>query len=168
MPEAVIIAGANGAGKTTLARRMLPLAHPDCIFINADEIQREQPALSHPVAAGREMLRRLNEMVDCRRSFAIETTMSSRMYAQRIPAWKELGYTVLLYFIEVPDADYAVKRVAMRVRAGGHDIPEADIRRRYERGLDLYESRYRQLADVCYRWRATNEGAELVEEPFQD
>lgn len=163
MPEAVIIAGANGAGKTTFARQMLPAAYPDCMFINADEIQRERPEFSHPFAAGREMLGQLSEAVEKQQPFAIETTLASRMYIQRIPDWKSRGYSVDLHFIEVPDADYAVKRVARRVAAGGHDIPEADIRRRYARGLRLFTEVYRDQADACYHWKTEDTGLSLIE-----
>jgi len=163
MPEAVIIAGANGAGKTTFARSVLPGWYDDAVFLNTDEIQREKPALNHPVAAGREMLRRLDEVVANKESFVVETTLASRMYAQRIPVWKDLGYTVELHFIEVPDADYAVKRVAQRVALGGHDIPEHDIRRRYERGLRLFNGIYRGSADACYHWKTDDTGLALME-----
>ena len=62
-PEAVLIAGANGAGKTTFAREFLHVRYPGASFLNADEIQREGGALSHPVAAGRELIRRLAGLV---------------------------------------------------------------------------------------------------------
>jgi len=123
MPEAVIIAGANGAGKTTFARSVIPGWYTQALFLNTDEIQRERPDLKHPVAAGREMLRRLDTAVANKRSFVVETTLASRMYVQRIPAWKTIGYTVELHYIEVPDADFAVKRVAQRVALGGARHP---------------------------------------------
>lgn len=163
MPEAVIIAGANGAGKTTFARSVLPGWYVNAVFLNTDEIQRERPELSHPVAAGREMLRRLDDVVSNQQSFVVETTLASRMYAQRIPAWKALGYTVELHFIEVPDADFAVRRVAQRVALGGHNIPEVDIRRRYERGLRLFVDSYRGLVDACYHWKTADTGLSLIE-----
>lgn len=162
MPEAVIIAGANGAGKTTFAREFVPMRFPDAQFINADEISRESDSLSSPVAAGREMLVRLRAAVEQRKDFAIETTLASRSYAQQIPAWQEAGYRVTLHFIEVPNADFSVERVAQRVANGGHDIPEPDIRRRYERGLRLFNETYRQIVDAWYHWKASQEGLSLV------
>ena len=77
MPDAIIIAGANGAGKTTFARQVLPALHPGVPFLNVDEVQIENPAFAHPVAAGREVLRRLEDRERLRGSFALETTLSS-------------------------------------------------------------------------------------------
>lgn len=61
------------------------------------------------------------------------------------------GYTITLIFLEVPDADFAVARVALRVAMGGHPSPEDDVRRIYARGSALSETVYRSLADVWYR-----------------
>ena len=139
MPEAIVIAGANGAGKTTFAREMLPALYPDIEFLNVDEVQAEGSGFAHPVAAGRELLRRLGEAEQRRDTFAIETTLSSTMYARRMRSWRVLGYRLSLHFIQLPSEDFAVQRVAMRVAAGGHPVPEADVRRRYHRGLALFE-----------------------------
>lgn len=57
MADAILIGGANGLGRTTSARQLLPLEYPEALFPNADEIQRESVRLSHPVEAGRELLR---------------------------------------------------------------------------------------------------------------
>eukprot|EP00752_Nemacystus_decipiens_P013674 g12127.t1 len=164
MPEAVIIAGANGAGKTTFAREFVPVRFPDAQFINADEISRESEVLANPVAAGREMFKRLKEAIEKQEDFAIETTLASRSYALQIPEWQEAGYRVTLHFIEVPDADFAVQRVALRVKRGGHDIPEPDIRRRYERGLSLFHEKYQSIVDEWYHWETSKEGTKLVKE----
>lgn len=158
-----MIAGANGAGKTTFARQLLPAQHRGMRFLNADEIGREAPSFQHPMAAGRELLRRLDEAFDERASFAIETTLSSVMYAHRIPDWQAAGYWAILHFIEVPSADFAVARVAKRVAAGGHDIPEVDIRRRFERGLRLFSDVYAPMMNRWFHWRIDAEGLSLVE-----
>jgi len=94
MPESVLIAGANGAGKTTFARHFVPLAFPNAAFLNADEIQREGGALESPLAAGRELIRRLGNIVANEHDFAVETTLSSSQYARRIPAGRTRGYTI--------------------------------------------------------------------------
>ena len=160
MPEAIVIAGPNGAGKTTFARELLPALYPDVEFLNADELQLEG-ALAHPVAAGREFLRRLAESERRRDSFALETTLSSTMYVRHMRAWRLAGYRIALHFIELPSEDYAVQRVAMRVAAGGHDVPESDIRRRFRRGQALLEQVYKPAVDEWYHWYSDEGGLRL-------
>jgi predicted ABC-type ATPase len=64
-----------------------------------------------------------------------------------IPEWRRAGYYVTLFFLEIPTADIALQRVALRVSQGGHDIPEADIRRRVVSGKRNFVSIYRNLVD---------------------
>jgi predicted ABC-type ATPase len=162
--EAIVIAGANGAGKTTFARQFIPVAYPDAEFLNADEIQREGAPFAHRVSAGKEFLRRLSDLERRRASFAVEITMSSRMYVMRLRRWSVLGYRISLHFIELPSADEAVRRVTERVAAGGHSVPEADIRRRFERGLLLFRDVYKPLVDEWYHWFSDERGLRLVDD----
>ncbi len=159
-PEAILIAGGNGAGKTTFARQFLQVRYPGAHFLNADEIQREGPAFSHPVAAGRELLRRLHELTGRRESFAVETTLSSRRYVDKLREWSGMGYRTSLHFIELPSADFAVLRVATRVAAGGHAVPEIDVRRRFERGVRLLPV-YKPMVDRWYHWFSDERGLRL-------
>ena len=58
-----------------------------------------------------------------------------------------MGYRVELFFLSLPSADAAVQRVAERVRQGGHDVPEATIRRRFDAGKRHFVRLYRPLVD---------------------
>ena len=159
----IIIAGPNGAGKTTFAREFLP-QEADCpTFINADLIAlglspfRPETAA---IRAGRLMLEMIGDCVRRGESFAIETTLSGRSYAQMIPQWKQQGYRIILFFLELPSADLAVQRVADRVAQGGHHIPEPVIRRRFTAGKENFLGVYKALAD---EWRHyDNAGEEPV------
>ena len=140
MPQIVILAGPNGAGKSTLATRLVP---PGVPFLNADNIARTlapAPGQNADLAAGRLLLARIDEAVQAKTSFALETNLANRTLATRIPRWQEAGYTVSLVFVWLPSVDLAVERVAARVRTGGHHIPEATIRRRYKAGLRAFSS----------------------------
>jgi predicted ABC-type ATPase len=83
------------------------------------------------------------------------------MYARRVRDWQSWGFRVSLHFIEVPSADFAVRRVAMRVAAGGHEVPEADVRRRFRRGLDLLARVYKPVVDEWYHWYSDDGGIRL-------
>ena len=146
----IIIAGPNGAGKTTFAREFLPQEAGCPVFVNADLIAAGLSPFAPEraaIQAGRLMLEAIAQHVALRESFAFETTLSGRAYARQIPQWRQLGYRVELFFLSLTSADMAVQRVAERVRQGGHDIPEATIRRRFDSGARLFPDVYQPLVD---------------------
>ena len=58
------------------------------------------------------------------------------------------GYHITLVFLSLPTAGMAVARVAARVTQGGHNVPERDIRRRFEAGLNNFHHAYKQIVDA--------------------
>jgi len=152
-PNLYIIAGPNGAGKTTASFNLLPeLLHcPN--FVNADEIAKGlSPFAPNDMAvqAGRLMLKRIEELLPQRADFAIETTLATRSYVRLVHRAQELGYRVHLLFFYLETEQQAIERVAQRVSNGGHDIPEADIRRRFKRGINNLVNLYAPICDVVY------------------
>ena len=149
-PRIIIVAGPNGAGKTTFAREFLPQEAGCPVFVNADLIAAGLSPFAPEraaIQAGRLMLQAIQQHVAKRTSFAFETTLSGLGYARQIPLWRRLGYFVSLYFLSLPSAAIAVRRVAQRVRQGGHDVPEATIRRRFVSGKRLFTDVYQPLVD---------------------
>lgn len=133
----IIIAGPNGAGKTTFAREFLPKEAGCLLFVNADLIAAGLSPFDPGVAeirAGRLMLEEIRSHVQKGESFAFETTLSGRQFARMIPKWQEIGYRVKLVFLRLESVDIAIKRVRVRVRQGGHNIPKDVIYRRFEAG----------------------------------
>lgn len=147
----IIIAGPNGAGKTTFAKEFLPSEAGCPIFINADLIAAGlspfQPETA-AIAAGRLMLDLIRLHAEKGDSFAFETTLSGRGYARMIQAWREKGYRIELFFLRLPNVQFAVERVAQRVRQGGHGIPQDVIARRFSAGLEQFNSVYKHLVDT--------------------
>ena len=161
----LIIAGPNGAGKTTFATEFL-LNEAGCrTFINADMIavglNPFEPERS-AVAAGRLMLRLIDEYVGKGETFAFETTLSGRSYARMIPRWQASGYWVRLCFLRLPTADMAVARVRNRVREGGHNVGEEVVRRRFDAGWRNFERIYRDIVNEWRLYDATEESPRLV------
>ena len=148
----VILAGPNGAGKTTLAREYLPAGLP---FVNADliaaELVPEDPAAA-AVRAGQVMLEQLDALARAGRSFALETTLAGRNYVRRLERWRASGYVAELIFLQLPAPEMAVRRVRLRVRQGGHDIPEAVVRRRFDAGLRNFRELYSGAVDFWMRF----------------
>ena len=166
MKRILIIAGPNGAGKTTFATEFLPNEAGCPEFVNADLIaaglspfQPDQVAF----AAARLMLARIGELITAGKSFAFETTLSTRSWLRHIPRWKSLGYRVKLYFLRLPDPDFAIRRVEARVRLGGHSIPPDTVRRRFARGLENLHRGYLDLVDEWSIYDASEDPPRLLE-----
>ena len=150
-PKILIIAGPNGAGKTTFAREFLPHEANCPDFINADLIAAGLAPFQPETAAfraGRLMLAEIHEKVSQGKSFAFETTLSGRTYVKLLRECRANGYQITLAFLRLPTADMAVARVAARVTQGGHNVPERDIRRRFEAGLKNFHEVYKKFVDA--------------------
>lgn len=151
-PICYIIAGPNGAGKTTFAMEFLPRTAGCRNFVNADLIARGLSPLNVDAAAmeaGRLFLRQIRQQVQARRDFAFETTVSGLAYAQLLKTMKQEGYSIRLYYLWIPTVALTLRRIAERVKRGGHDIPGAVARRRYRKGLINLFRHYMPLADYC-------------------
>lgn len=149
--KVIVIAGPNGAGKTTFAREFLPNEAGCPVFVNADLIAAGLAPFAPETAAvqaGRIMLRELDRHFAARRSFAFETTLAGRGYVNQIRRWQAAGYRVKLIFLQLDRPETAIARVALRVRQGGHHIPEDTIRRRISAGRDHFDRLYAPLVDA--------------------
>ena len=145
-----IISGPNGAGKTTISYTILPEILNCNEFVNADEIAKGLSPFNPnklAIQAGKLMLKRIDDLLDERKDFAIETTLSSKTFLKTITKAKDKGYLITVLFLWLNSIDLSVERVKIRVSEGGHDIPEETIRRRYEKGLKNFFNLYIPIAD---------------------
>lgn len=153
-PTLCILGGCNGAGKTTLARELLPRLGL-MRFLNADEIARGLSPLDPTLSAfkaGRLVLEEARVLIAAKASFALESTLSGRAQVALIRKAKANGYRILLHYIIIGSATQAVARVALRVKLGGHHVPEDDVHRRFERSRRHFLEDYLPLADEWVLW----------------
>ena len=152
-PRLYVFGGPNGAGKSTLSQRILADVSRAPEFVNADVIARGLAGLDPDIAAfaaGRVMLAHMRELLREKRTFAFESTLSSKTFAAFLQRAIDDGYYVELTYVWLSSAALAVKRVKHRFATGGHFIPEAVVRRRYPRSACNARWRYFPLVD---RWR---------------
>jgi len=145
-----MVAGPNGAGKTTMSLALIQGPSILYEFLNADEIARGL-APKHPesmaLTASKLMIKRLKELLDADKSFAFETTASGTNYVKHLKFAKSKGYELSLAFLWLSKPEEAMKRVAQRVKQGGHNIPEDSILRRYYLGIKNLVMHYLPLVD---------------------
>ncbi|MCR5805995.1 MAG: zeta toxin family protein [Oscillospiraceae bacterium] len=148
MKKYLIFAGVNGSGKTTLYRTNEEFY--DMPRINLDEIVREFGSWKNSAdvtKAGRIALQNIRSCFERNISFNQETTLCGKNILKNIYKAKEQGYMIDLLYVGVDSPETAIKRVAQRVRDGGHGIPEEDIRRRYVQSL----ANLKDILPVCDR-----------------
>lgn len=178
MPTPVlhVLAGPNGAGKSTFADRiLLPVTHLP--FVNADLIAAAKwpdDTAAHAYEASRIAAAMRLQLMASRTSFVTETVFSHPSKLQGIHQASSLGYLVYLHLVAVP-MELSLARVAERVRRGGHEVPEAKVRERYERlwPLTVEAARTADRATVYdnsraerpYRIIASLERGRLLAEP---
>ena len=147
-PQVAVLAGINGAGKSSSADPILRDRMRMPVFVNADTIARGLNAFdvdSEAIKAGRIMLEHLRELAAKRRSFAFETTLSGRTYADWLKELCAVGYAAHLFYFWLDSPTLAITRVANRVRSGGHHIPDDTVRRRYSRSIRNFLELYRPV-----------------------
>lgn len=150
MPRFFIISGCNGAGKTTASYTLLPQLLNLHTFVNADEIADElspQDPERESLRAFRLMLERMDQLIARGEDFAVETTLATKSLAGIIENAQQLGYKVGLLYFWLKSPELAVKRVAIRVASGGHNIPENTIVRRYWQGMQNLRNIYLPRCD---------------------
>ncbi|DAA98213.1 TPA: hypothetical protein CPT80_00720 [Candidatus Gastranaerophilales bacterium HUM_9] len=143
-----IIAGANGSGKSTLAEVLLKEKNLE--FLNADEIAKEispNAINSVPIKAGKEYFKRLKIFFDDNKSFAVESTLSGNNIVKIINTARVKNYKIILVYSFLQNCTTCIERVKKRVENGGHNVPEADIIRRYYKSIVKFWDKYRLLVD---------------------
>ena len=145
------MAGPNGTGKTTFAREFLPNYAKCPNFVNADLIAQGLSPFNPRIAAikaGKLVLSRIDEFARSGADFGFETTLSGRTHLNMFRRLKAGGYSVHIFFLWLPGVELSLFRIKDRVAEGGHDVPAADVRRRFTRSVSNFFNTYRSLADT--------------------
>jgi predicted ABC-type ATPase len=150
-PLCIVIAGPNGAGKTTFAREFLlkdagivHFVNPDLIAGGLSPLRPELAAL----AAGSLFLGELDRLGKTNSDFAFESTLSGLAYLRRLKRWKAAGYRVRTVYLRISSPQIALRRIAARVKQGGHNVPHRDVLRRFTRSWINFIKHYRLFADT--------------------
>lgn len=141
MPTFTVVAGPNGSGKSTLTR-LGRETFQDSAVLDPDAIASSLAATGEaPVSAidaGREVLRRSEDLLASRQSFLVETTLSGNTYLRMMVRARSFGYHVVFLFVGTSGVTINQARVRARVKKGGHNVPEEDQLRRYPRSMSNF------------------------------
>lgn len=99
----------------------------------------------------------LRASVAVHKTIGVETVLSSGKYRSLVETAQTLGFEIWLLYVVLDSPDRNVERVRLRVKKGGHDVPEDKIRARYSRSLEQFPW-FLDRADRA--WIYNNSGAE--------
>lgn len=161
-PRLTLIAGANGSGKTTLTSdsdvfRAIPVLDPDMI---ARTLQSTSAAA--PIAAARQVLSSARGHIRKAESFAVETTLAGKHYLQMMLDARSRGFEIILVYIGTENVEINLARIKNRVLAGGHNVPEEDVRRRCKRSFTNLPTAIQRADHTILFDNSTEEGYRLV------
>lgn len=136
-PRIFVLAGTNGAGKSSIGGAVI--RQHGGLYFNPDEaaaaLRRAHPHLSVTQAnsaAWHEGKRLLQQAIAQRLDYNFETTLGGRSLPRLLESAAAQGFEVRIWYVGLSTPQQHIARVKARVAHGGHDIPEADIHRRFD------------------------------------
>ncbi|MGH7795095.1 MAG: zeta toxin family protein [Candidatus Binatia bacterium] len=89
----------------------------------------------------------MDRLAKGKNDFAFESTLSGLTHVNRLTRWKRTGYRLEIVYLRISSPQLALRRINARVKQGGHNVPRADVLRRFKRGWNNFVRHYRLLAD---------------------
>lgn len=136
-PRIYVLGGVNGAGKSSIGGAAFRQFGSD--YYNPDEAASQlmihAPEFSQAqanIAAWSEGLKRLKQVIAERFDFAFESTLCGHAIPQLLALAALQDIELHVWYVGLSTPELHIERVRACVRRGGHDIPEADISRRYD------------------------------------
>lgn len=163
-PVFLIVAGPNGSGKSSSYRdtqieesgRTIWIVNPDILTVRISEVEN-QPLQQANRSAVERIEAWLDASMEVHKSVGVETVLSTDKYRRLVDKAKGLGFAVWLVYVVLDSPERNIERVRLRVRKGGHDVPEGKVRTRYAKSLIQFPW-FLDQADSA--WIYDNSGAE--------
>lgn len=147
-PHIILIGGGNGSGKTTIAMQLQE--DTGVKYLGSDAIAAQlDPAEYHNIEtqAARVFSTEFKAIIKTQASVIVESTLSGLTLKNHLIYAKKHGYRITIIYVFISSVELSLLRIATRVHAGGHDVPEAYVRRRFPRSRKNFWEVYRPLAD---------------------
>jgi predicted ABC-type ATPase len=116
------------------------------------------------IRAGRLLLNEIDRLASSGKDFAFESTLSGVGHLSRLRQWKKWGYRIEIIYLTLPSTEVASRRIATRVKQGGHGVPKADVRRRFQRSWANFAELYRPIADSWMVYDNSGDKPKLIEQ----
>lgn len=147
-PQLILVGGSNGSGKTTFAKGLIEktgfryIGADDFAYqLNKDDVQ------SVEIPAAKLFIQAITGSITNKESIVVESTLAGKTLCHHINNASENGYQIFIVYIYLESVEISLYRVRLRVSQGGHDVPEAFVRRRFPRSRENFWNLYRPLVN---------------------
>lgn len=163
-----IVAGPNGSGKSSLYGNADISAFDQSVWIiNPDlltaRIQSQEglPVRDANIAAVTRIEAWLDASIETHQTVGVETVLSTPKYRRLVNAARAKGYEFRFIYVVLDSVERNIERVAIRVKKGGHDVPEESIRKRWGRSLEQMPW-FLAMADRAWIFNNSGESPVLI------
>ncbi|WP_020406605.1 zeta toxin family protein [Hahella ganghwensis] len=165
-PKLILIAGPNGSGKSTLTNHLMTKGFDFGVYVNPDEIA------ARLTGSDIERARQAQKIAENQRnklrvagvSHSFESVMSHPSKIEYMVQAQADGFEVTLLFVGINDPKVNVRRVANRVKEGGHPVPIDKILSRYQRTMDMLFDAAMTADHALIFDNSSDEGIKLIAE----
>lgn len=134
MKTYTIIAGVNGAGKSSLTGVLRTEITNLGKIVDVDKINAK--CGGNIIEGGKKSIELIDECLEKEICFTQETTLSGHRILKTVKRAIEKGYYIRLYYVGLNTVDESLVRIENRVRKGGHNIPDYDVKRRFQKRFE--------------------------------
>jgi predicted ABC-type ATPase len=136
------VAGPNGSGKSSAYQGLDPesfarsvwIINPDLLTVRLRDVEGLELAAAN-LQAVRRIEAWLEVSIRAHQTVGVETVLSTDKYRRLVLAAKALRFQVRLTYVILDSPERNIERVRLRVKMGGHAVPEDKIVERYARSL---------------------------------
>lgn len=133
-----LVSGSIATGKSTIAYEVINYFGLQAIsYLSSDSFYKaffESSNFNEDYAKARQLTDiLLDYFAKIGKSFVWETVLSKEKKKDYLIRLKELGYTIVCFYVHLKESSKAIARSELRVQQGYHEVPEDFIRDRYNK-----------------------------------
>ena len=134
MKTYTIVAGVNGAGKSSLTGVLRAQMTNLGKIVDVDKMIVK--CGGNVIEGGKKSIELIDECLEKGICFTQETTLSGHRILNTVKQAIEKGYYIRLYYVGLNSVEESLVRIENRVKKGGHNIPDADVKRRFNKRFE--------------------------------
>jgi predicted ABC-type ATPase len=112
------------------------------------------------LASGKIILTEIYNMLASGKPFVMESTISGNYHLRILSEAQNRGYEIILFYVFLDSVDLNIARIKNRVLLGGHNVPDADVIRRFSRSV----KNFAEIAKIVDSWELYYNGGGYYEQ----